>query len=40
LHDKPRIAAAIETVWQGMEGWLVAHEVDFGARQRWPWVTE
>jgi kanamycin nucleotidyltransferase len=40
LQDKLDVAAAIETTWQGMEEWLAAHEVDFAARQVWPWMTE
>lgn len=38
LHDKARVAAALERTWAGLEPWLAEHGIDFAARNAWPWA--
>lgn len=38
LHDKVRVAAAIETTWAGFASWMAHHEINFDGRVGWPWA--
>ena len=38
LHDKARVAAAIEATWAGLGPWLAQHEIDVRGRTVWPWA--
>ena len=38
LHDKPRVVAALEATWAGLEGWLMQQEIALDARVARPWA--
>jgi kanamycin nucleotidyltransferase len=38
LHDKLRVAAAIEATWAGFGPWFAQHEIEFDGRVGWPWA--
>ncbi len=38
LHDKPRVAAALEATYRGIGPWLAHHNVDLTSRTQWPWA--
>lgn len=37
LHDKAKVAAAIEATWRGIGPWLAQHDINVEARNQWPW---
>jgi kanamycin nucleotidyltransferase len=38
LHDKAKVAAAIEATWAGLGPWLAQHGIEFDKRNAWPWA--
>jgi kanamycin nucleotidyltransferase len=38
LHDKAKVAAAIEATWAGVGPWLAHHGIEFDERNAWPWA--
>lgn len=38
LHDKMKVAAAIERTWTGIGPWLAQHEIPLDERMAWPWA--
>lgn len=37
LHDRTKVAAALEASWAGLGPWLAQHGIEFETRNAWPW---